>query len=219
MKNEMRKGGGGPGGPERRPYLASECTDLPAAEKWRREILREVTKKVAEIQNGGRGGAVGRRGSAACVRAYFRAPACCSAVRHGARDRDAPRLRSPVRAPCRHTPPRRPLTPCAAGLGESRVRDLNDEINKLLREKGHWERQIKASGRGGAGRVAWEVGSGGAPASRASTRLPTTHHPRGRRWAAPTTGCPRPSCWTATGGSSLGREATATLAPPRTCRA
>ena len=30
----------------------------------------------------------------------------------------------------------------AAGLGEYRIRDLNDEINKLLREKYHWEVQI-----------------------------------------------------------------------------
>ena len=29
-----------------------------------------------------------------------------------------------------------------AGLGEFRIRDLNDEINKLLREKYHWEVQI-----------------------------------------------------------------------------
>ena len=29
-----------------------------------------------------------------------------------------------------------------AGLGEYRIRDLNDEINKLLREKYHWEVQI-----------------------------------------------------------------------------
>lgn len=29
-----------------------------------------------------------------------------------------------------------------AGLGEARLRDLNDEINKLLRVKWHWERQI-----------------------------------------------------------------------------
>ena len=29
-----------------------------------------------------------------------------------------------------------------AGLGEHRLRDLNDEINKLIREKGHWERRI-----------------------------------------------------------------------------
>lgn len=30
----------------------------------------------------------------------------------------------------------------AAGLGETRIRDLNDAINKLLREKRHWERRI-----------------------------------------------------------------------------
>jgi len=30
----------------------------------------------------------------------------------------------------------------AAGLGEHRLRELNDEINKLFREKRHWERQI-----------------------------------------------------------------------------
>ncbi|XP_046856759.1 pre-mRNA-splicing factor ISY1 homolog [Xenia sp. Carnegie-2017] len=65
---------------ERRPYLATECSDLPKAEKWRRQIIGEVSKKVAQIQN--------------------------------------------------------------AGLGEFRVRDLNDEINKLLREKRHWEDRI-----------------------------------------------------------------------------
>ncbi len=32
------------------------------------------------------------------------------------------------------------------GLGEFKIRDLNDEINKLLREKGHWERRIKELG-------------------------------------------------------------------------
>ena len=32
------------------------------------------------------------------------------------------------------------------GLEEHRVRDLNDAINKLMREKGHWERQIKSLG-------------------------------------------------------------------------
>lgn len=32
------------------------------------------------------------------------------------------------------------------GLDEHRVRDLNDAINKLMREKGHWERQIKSLG-------------------------------------------------------------------------
>ena len=34
----------------------------------------------------------------------------------------------------------------AAGLGEFKIRDLNDEINKLLREKGHWQDQIKELG-------------------------------------------------------------------------
>lgn len=33
-----------------------------------------------------------------------------------------------------------------AALGEHRIRDLNDEINKDLREKGYWEDQIKALG-------------------------------------------------------------------------
>lgn len=33
-----------------------------------------------------------------------------------------------------------------AALGEHRIRDLNDEINKELREKGYWEDQIKALG-------------------------------------------------------------------------
>uniref|UniRef100_A0A1A8EDR4 Pre-mRNA-splicing factor ISY1 homolog n=1 Tax=Nothobranchius kadleci TaxID=1051664 RepID=A0A1A8EDR4_NOTKA len=69
---------------ERRPFLASECNELPKAEKWRRQIISEISKKVAQIQN--------------------------------------------------------------AGLGEFKIRDLNDEINKLLREKGHWEYRIKELG-------------------------------------------------------------------------
>ncbi|XP_075869482.1 pre-mRNA-splicing factor ISY1 homolog isoform X1 [Nelusetta ayraudi] len=69
---------------ERRPFLASECSELPKAEKWRRQIISEVSKKVAQIQN--------------------------------------------------------------AGLGEFRIRDLNDEINKLLREKRHWEVRIRELG-------------------------------------------------------------------------
>ena len=34
----------------------------------------------------------------------------------------------------------------AAGLGEFKLRDLNDEINKLIREKRHWEDRIKELG-------------------------------------------------------------------------
>lgn len=74
----------GPGREAKRPYLASEVKSLPEAEKWRRQLLREIGAAVADIQN--------------------------------------------------------------AGLGEARLRDLNDGINKLLREKVHWERQIRALG-------------------------------------------------------------------------
>ena len=38
------------------------------------------------------------------------------------------------------------ITCSSAGLGEFRIRDLNDEINKLLREKRHWEDRIKELG-------------------------------------------------------------------------
>lgn len=33
-----------------------------------------------------------------------------------------------------------------AGLSDYETRDLNDEINKLLREKRHWENQLVALG-------------------------------------------------------------------------
>ncbi|ESO09226.1 hypothetical protein HELRODRAFT_190435 [Helobdella robusta] len=69
---------------EIRPYLATECDNLHKAEKFRRQIIGEVSKKVAQIQN--------------------------------------------------------------AGLGEFKLRDLNDEINKLIREKRHWEDRIKDLG-------------------------------------------------------------------------
>ena len=64
--------------------MASHCPPSQLSEsqadKWRQQILREVGKKVLDIQN--------------------------------------------------------------AGLGEHRLRDLNDEINKLIREKYHWEKRI-----------------------------------------------------------------------------
>jgi len=69
---------------ERRPYLSTLVNKLPEAEKWRLQIIRDVAKKVSQIQN--------------------------------------------------------------AGLGEFKLRDLNDEINKLLREKYHWERRIAQLG-------------------------------------------------------------------------
>lgn len=54
-----------------------------------------------------------------------------------------------------------------AGLGESRLRDLNDEINKLLREKGHWERRIVELGGPDYSKTAPDAGgaAGGVSAS------------------------------------------------------
>ena len=81
-KQELRTGRN----KQKRPHLASECDSLGEAERHRRGILGEITRKVAMIQN--------------------------------------------------------------AGLGEHRLRELNDEINKSFREKKHWERQIlKLGGR------------------------------------------------------------------------
>lgn len=67
-----------------RPLLASQCNDLSDAEKFRRDIVRQIHKKVTQIQN--------------------------------------------------------------AGLGEFKIRDLNDQINRLLREKRQWEIRIKDLG-------------------------------------------------------------------------
>ena len=39
----------------KRPYLATECRDLNEADKWRQQILREVGRKVMQIQNAGLG--------------------------------------------------------------------------------------------------------------------------------------------------------------------
>lgn len=40
------------GDKDRRPFMSSDCDNLQEAEKWRREIIKESTRKIAEIQNG-----------------------------------------------------------------------------------------------------------------------------------------------------------------------
>ena len=67
-----------------RPFIAQECESLPEAEKWRRELVRDITRKIASIHN--------------------------------------------------------------ASLGEHRIRELNDEINKMMRQKHHWEMRIRELG-------------------------------------------------------------------------
>jgi len=70
---------------ERRPWKASDVSEVPIAEKWRNSVIREIAKGVADIQN--------------------------------------------------------------ATLGEHAIRELNDQINKLIREKKHWETQVRPSRR------------------------------------------------------------------------
>jgi len=68
----------------RRPFLASHCEHLHDAEKFRRQIVREISEGIRKVQN--------------------------------------------------------------PGMGEHSLRDLNDSINKLIREKWHWNRRIKELG-------------------------------------------------------------------------
>ncbi|KAL0080075.1 Isy1-like splicing factor [Phycomyces blakesleeanus] len=69
---------------ERRPGMASTVTSVGECERWRREVLGDVSRKVSKIQD--------------------------------------------------------------VSLSDYQVRDLNDEINKLMREKYHWERRIRDLG-------------------------------------------------------------------------
>lgn len=68
----------------KRPLHASECESIQDAEKWRRELVRDLTKKIAAIRNG--------------------------------------------------------------SLGEHRIRELNDEINKMMRQKHYWEIRVRELG-------------------------------------------------------------------------
>ncbi len=89
---------------DRRPHLASEEENVRKAEKWRYQVVREIAKKVAQIQNGKRK----RISQLKFLLLLFQS--------------------------------------IIAGLGEYKIRDLNDEINKLLREKSHWEDRVKELG-------------------------------------------------------------------------
>lgn len=68
----------------RRPKLITSVTSIPICEKWRGQVLKEVSRKVSKIQD--------------------------------------------------------------PSLSDFMIRDLNDEINKLMREKHMWEVQIRNLG-------------------------------------------------------------------------
>lgn len=85
----------------RRPKAITSITSIPICEKWRGQVLKEISRKVSKIQE--------------------------------------------------------------LSLSDFQIRDLNDEINKLMREKHIWEHQIRGLGgpnymRGGGGRVLDEEG-------------------------------------------------------------
>jgi pre-mRNA-splicing factor ISY1 len=88
---------------DRRPKMASACKSMRECERWRGEILREISRKVSKIQDGQFG-------------LFLR-------ILQANLNRAS-----------------------SAGLTDYEVRDLNDEINKLMREKRHWENQIVALG-------------------------------------------------------------------------
>ncbi|KAI8886403.1 Isy1-like splicing factor [Backusella circina FSU 941] len=69
---------------DRRPAFAGVVDSVPEAEKWRRDLLSEISRKISKIQD--------------------------------------------------------------VSLSDYQVRDLNDEINKLMGQKYHWERRIKELG-------------------------------------------------------------------------
>jgi pre-mRNA-splicing factor ISY1 len=69
---------------QRRPFMASECSNLEEAERWRRQLIKEISDLISKIQN--------------------------------------------------------------PGLGEHAIRDMNDDINKKMREKHHWNLRIKELG-------------------------------------------------------------------------
>ncbi|KAL8696649.1 MAG: hypothetical protein Q9201_007556, partial [Fulgogasparrea decipioides] len=71
-------------GRTRRPRAITTITSIPLCEKWRGQVLKEISRKVSKIQD----------------------PA----------------------------------------LSDYQIRDLNDEINKLMREKHMWEHQIRGLG-------------------------------------------------------------------------
>lgn len=68
----------------RRPKLITSVTSIPVCEKWRGQVLKEISRKVTKIQD--------------------------------------------------------------EALSDYQIRDLNDEINKLMREKHMWESQIRNQG-------------------------------------------------------------------------
>jgi pre-mRNA-splicing factor ISY1 len=89
--------------------MASTVSSLKDCERWRGEIVRDISRKVSKIQDG-----QSLTFSLALGSILWLNQSLSSNY--------------------------------TVGLTDYEIRDLNDEINKLMREKGHWERQIVTLG-------------------------------------------------------------------------
>ncbi len=145
---------------QRRPYLATQCNDLNQADKWRQQILREIGKKVMEIQNAG----LGEHRYVLLVGVTTAYALYVYMITH------THNIYTPL-APPAHDAPN--PTIC-------RIRDLNDEINRLIREKGHWEKRIVQLG-------GPDYGKSGAPIadSEGYEQSQTTGRGMGYRYVSP----------------------------------
>ncbi|XP_077930644.1 pre-mRNA-splicing factor ISY1 homolog isoform X2 [Halichoerus grypus] len=123
---------------ERRPFLASECTELPKAEKWRRQ---EPPYCFPWWPHQSTFPLTVHKGSLFSTSLPALVISCLLESSHSERCKIIGEISKKV-AQIQN-----------AGLGEFRIRDLNDEINKLLREKGHWEVRIKELGGPDYGKV------------------------------------------------------------------
>lgn len=120
----------------KRPHLASLVDSLDEAERWRRDCLKDIGVKVMQIQNGSLSvsGSPGLR-----------------ELKLGLRSTRSTRpwawTHFLVGILFRKSISYHNLSLLSTeSLDEFRVRDLNDEINRLLREKTHWERRIRELG-------------------------------------------------------------------------
>lgn len=104
------------------------------------QIIGEISKKVAQIQNGKAFLITLHFFESPILISYSKNPISCEL--HRAHCVNSGMALVLLESCLIH----RLFPPLTAGLGEFRIRDLNDEINKLLREKGHWEFRIKELG-------------------------------------------------------------------------
>lgn len=144
---------------EKRPYLASLVDTIQDGEKWRYQIIKEVSNLVTKIQDRELGLETGENSAEAPdAGEQFSDTANAVFVDNCRLKADISLEMSPIYRQMEFLLRARSLDneearsyandlltlylPSPAALGDFQIRDLNDQINKLLREKHHWERRI-----------------------------------------------------------------------------